>query len=67
MIDEEDARKKLIDELYEKNLLHDPIIAEAFEKVSMKNFFPKEVWDFLYTDRPLPYSFNPQRPCAAPH
>ncbi|MHA1249060.1 MAG: hypothetical protein ACTSRP_03620 [Candidatus Helarchaeota archaeon] len=67
MIDEEEARKKLIDDLYRKNILYDPIITEAFEKVSMKNFFPEEVWDYLYQDMPIPFCFYPQRPCAAPH
>ncbi|MHA1271056.1 MAG: hypothetical protein ACTSPY_14780 [Candidatus Helarchaeota archaeon] len=67
MIDEEEARKKLIEDLYDKNILHDPLITEAFEKVSMKNFFPEDVWEYLYRDLPLPYSFDPQRPCAAPH
>ncbi|MFW9881647.1 MAG: hypothetical protein ACFFG0_51940, partial [Candidatus Thorarchaeota archaeon] len=63
---EDEKKARLIEELYEKNILHDPIVAEAFEKVSMKNFFPKEVWSYLYTDQPLPYCFKPNRPCAAP-
>ncbi|MBD3229111.1 MAG: hypothetical protein GF329_13060 [Candidatus Lokiarchaeota archaeon] len=67
MINHEEKSKKLIEELYEKNILHDPLVAEVFEKVPMQDFFPKEVWDFLYKDRPIPYSLKPQRPCAAPH
>jgi len=63
----EEKIKKLIDELYLKNILHDPLISEALEKVSMYNYFPREIWDYLYQDIPLPYCFNPQRPCAAPH
>jgi protein-L-isoaspartate(D-aspartate) O-methyltransferase len=64
---EKEKARKLINSLYERNIMHDPAVAEVFEKISMKNFFPKEVGGLLYEDHPLPYCFDPQRPCAAPH
>ncbi|HUX98853.1 MAG TPA: hypothetical protein VMV49_04820 [Candidatus Deferrimicrobium sp.] len=62
----EERKNELIEDLLDKHFILDAEIEVAFRKVPMENFLPREVAQYSYLDRPLPFYRN-NRPMAAPH